>query len=43
MSRYLVDQIERNDSIKVCMHTEVVELDGERELETVTVARHPHR
>ena len=42
MSRYLVDQIERNDSIKVCKHTEVVELDGDRELESITVARHPH-
>jgi thioredoxin reductase (NADPH) len=38
MSRYLVDQIERNDLVKVCLHTEVVELGGERELETVTVA-----
>ena len=37
MSRYLVDQIERNDSIKVCKHTEVVGLDGDRELETITV------
>ncbi len=38
MSRYLVDQIERNDSIEVCRHSQVVELGGERELETVTVA-----
>jgi thioredoxin reductase (NADPH) len=38
MSRYLVDQIERNDLVRVCLHTEVVELGGERELETVTVA-----
>ncbi|HEX3561839.1 MAG TPA: FAD-dependent oxidoreductase [Solirubrobacterales bacterium] len=38
MSRYLVDQIERNDLVQVCLHTEVVELGGERELETVTVA-----
>jgi thioredoxin reductase (NADPH) len=38
MSRYLVDQIERNDSVKVCLHSEVVELDGERELKTITVA-----
>jgi thioredoxin reductase (NADPH) len=38
MSRYLVDQIERNDFVKVCLHTEVVELGGERELESVTVA-----
>jgi thioredoxin reductase (NADPH) len=38
MSRYLVDQIERNPLVKVCRHTEVVELGGERELESVTVA-----
>jgi thioredoxin reductase (NADPH) len=38
MSRYLVDQIERNDSIEVVPHAQVVELDGERELETVTIA-----
>ena len=38
MSRYLVDQIERNDSIEVVTHSQVVELDGERELETVTIA-----
>ena len=38
MSRYLVDQIERNDSIELCTNTEVVELIGERELEVVTVA-----
>ncbi len=38
MSRYLVDQIERNDLVRVCLHTEVVELGGERELETVTIA-----
>jgi thioredoxin reductase (NADPH) len=38
MSRYLVDQIERNDLVRVCLHSEVVELGGERELETVTVA-----
>jgi thioredoxin reductase (NADPH) len=38
MSRYLVDQIERNDLVRVCLHTEVVELGGDRELETVTVA-----
>jgi thioredoxin reductase (NADPH) len=37
MSRYLVDQIERNDSVIVCRNTEVVELGGDRELETVTV------
>jgi thioredoxin reductase (NADPH) len=38
MSRYLVDQIERNDLVRVCRNTVVVELGGERELETVTVA-----
>jgi len=38
MSRYLVDQIERNDLVQVCLHSEVVELGGERELEPVTVA-----
>ena len=38
MSRYLVDQIERNNMVQVCLHSEVVELGGERELETVTVA-----
>jgi thioredoxin reductase (NADPH) len=37
MSRYLVDQIERNDSIEVWTHSEVVELVGDRELETVTI------
>ncbi len=37
MSRYLVDQIERNDLVQVCLHSEVAELGGERELETVTV------
>ena len=38
MSRYLVDQVERNDSIEVRPHSEVVELHGERELEAVTIA-----
>src|SRR5207253_2352253 len=38
MSRYLVDEIERNDSIDVLRHSQVVELGGERELESVTVA-----
>jgi thioredoxin reductase (NADPH) len=38
MSRYLVDQIERNDSIEVCRNSEVVELGGERDLESVIVA-----
>jgi thioredoxin reductase (NADPH) len=37
MSRYLVDQIERSDSIEVCRCCEVVELGGKRELEAVTV------
>jgi thioredoxin reductase (NADPH) len=38
MSRYLVDQIERNPMVKVCPYTEVVELGGDREVESVTVA-----
>ena len=38
MSRYLVDQVERNDAIEVCTDSEVVELDGDRELGTVTIA-----
>jgi thioredoxin reductase (NADPH) len=38
MSRYLVDQLERNDSVVVCKNTEVVELGSDRELETITVA-----
>jgi thioredoxin reductase (NADPH) len=38
MSRYLVDQIQRNGSIEVLRHSQVVELGGERELEAVTVA-----
>jgi thioredoxin reductase (NADPH) len=38
MSRYLVDEIERSGSIQVCGYSEVVELGGERELESVTVA-----
>jgi thioredoxin reductase (NADPH) len=37
MSRYLVDQVERNDSIEVVKHAQVVELHGERELEAVTI------
>jgi thioredoxin reductase (NADPH) len=37
MSRYLVDEIERNESIVVCLHTEVVEVGGDQALETVTV------
>ena len=51
MSRYLVDQVERQDSIEVCTYCEVAELQGDRELEAVTVAnsqsgeraRHPAR
>jgi thioredoxin reductase (NADPH) len=38
MSRYLVDQVERNPSIEVCEHHEVVDLHGEQELEAMTVA-----
>jgi thioredoxin reductase (NADPH) len=38
MSRYLVDQIDRSNMVQVCLHSEVVELGGERDLETVTVA-----
>jgi thioredoxin reductase (NADPH) len=38
MSRYLVDQVERNPSIEVLRHSQVVELGGERELESVTIA-----
>jgi thioredoxin reductase (NADPH) len=38
MSRYLVDQVERNALIEVLTHSEVVELGGDRELETVTIA-----
>jgi thioredoxin reductase (NADPH) len=38
MSRYLVDQIERDGSIEIVRHAQVVELDGERELEMVTIA-----
>jgi thioredoxin reductase (NADPH) len=38
MSRYLVDQVERNDLIEVLRHSEVAELGGERELETVAIA-----
>jgi thioredoxin reductase (NADPH) len=37
-SRYLIDKIEANDRIEVCSHTEVVELGGGRELDSVTVA-----
>jgi thioredoxin reductase (NADPH) len=37
MSRYLVDQIERNNWIEVVTHAQVVELQGEGELRRVTV------
>jgi thioredoxin reductase (NADPH) len=37
MSRYLVDQVERNNAIEVLTHSEVIELVGERELESVTI------
>ena len=37
MSRYLVDQIERNDSIEVLKHSQVVKLAGERELDSMTI------
>ena len=51
MSRYLVDQVERRDSIQLCTYCEVAELHGDRELEGVTIAngqsggrsRHPAR
>jgi thioredoxin reductase (NADPH) len=38
MSRYLVDQVERNDLVTVCLNSQVVELEGDRELESVTIA-----
>jgi thioredoxin reductase (NADPH) len=38
MSRYLVDQIERNSSIEVLRHSQIIEVGGERELEFVTTA-----
>jgi thioredoxin reductase (NADPH) len=38
MSRYLVDQVERNGSIEVMRNTQVVALGGDRDLESVTVA-----
>jgi thioredoxin reductase (NADPH) len=37
MSRYLVDQVERNGSIEVLRHTRVVELHGEGELDGLTI------
>ncbi len=38
MSRYLVDQVERNEAIEVRRHSQVVELEGDRELEALIVA-----
>jgi thioredoxin reductase (NADPH) len=38
MSRYLVDQIERNDRIEVLTHSEIVELQGEDSVEVAVVA-----
>lgn len=35
MSRYLVDQVERQPRITVCLHTEVREVDGGKQVETV--------
>jgi thioredoxin reductase (NADPH) len=37
MSRYLVDQVEREENLIVSLDTEVVELGGDRDLESVTV------
>ncbi len=37
MSRYLVDQVERTESIEICTYCEVAELHGDRELEAVTI------
>jgi thioredoxin reductase (NADPH) len=37
MSRYLVDQVERNDLVEVWTNSEVVELGGDGELSSVTV------
>jgi thioredoxin reductase (NADPH) len=37
MSQYLVDQIERNERIEVCKDSQVVEADGDRELEILTI------
>jgi thioredoxin reductase (NADPH) len=37
MSRYLVDQIERDERIELLAHTEVVELSGEDSLEAAVV------
>jgi thioredoxin reductase (NADPH) len=38
MSRYLVDEIERNSQIEVLTNREVVALEGDRELDAVVVA-----
>jgi thioredoxin reductase (NADPH) len=38
MSRYLVDEIGRNDAIEVLTDSQVVELVGERDLQAVTIA-----
>jgi thioredoxin reductase (NADPH) len=38
MSRYLVDEIENNDRVEVVTHHEVVELEGDQELEAVVVS-----
>jgi thioredoxin reductase (NADPH) len=38
MSRYLVDQIERRDAVEVMTNKQVVELGGDRELESITIA-----
>ncbi|WP_240431024.1 FAD-dependent oxidoreductase [Mycobacterium kyogaense] len=35
MSRYLVDQIERHPRITVCLHTEVRDVEGSKQVETV--------
>jgi len=37
MSRYLVDQVERTEQVEVVRHAQVVELNGEPELTSVTV------
>jgi thioredoxin reductase (NADPH) len=37
MSRYLVDQLERNDRVVVCRNTEVVGAGGDRDLEELTL------
>jgi thioredoxin reductase (NADPH) len=35
MSRYLVDQIERQPRISVCLHTEVRRIDGHKQVESI--------